>query len=294
MRRHLLRYLGAPLTDERGGESNGELRREMRRLEVRARQAMEAGLAGQYRSAFKGRGLEFEEVREYRWGDDIRTIDWNVTARSGQLHVKLYQEERDLTMLLLVDLSSSTRFGSGALTVHDTIAEVASLFSLAAARRDRVGAVMFDDAIRELIPPRRGWRYALRVARSVLASRPSGDGTAFAAALQAAGRLLHRRGVVVAVVDMACPMPERDLRAIAARHELVVIRVSDRLLEEGARMPLLVRSAEGRGRGCLNGRPERPGVGVPAGVDLLDIRTDGDYLLPVQELLKRRERRRAV
>ncbi len=294
MRRSLLRYLGVPLADERGGERNGELRREMRRLEVRARQAMEAGLAGQYRSAFKGRGLEFEEVREYRWGDDIRTIDWNVTARSGQLHVKLYQEERDLTMLLLVDLSSSTRFGSGALTVHDTIAEVASLFSLAAARRDRVGAVMFDDSIRELIPPRRGWRHALRVAREVLASRPAGDGTAFATALQAAGRLLHRRGVVVAVVDTACPMPKRDLRAIAARHELVVIRVSDPLLEEGARMPLPVRSAEGRGRGCLSGRPGRSGVRVPAGVDLLNIRTDGDYLPSVQELLKRRERRRAV
>lgn len=294
MRRWLLRYLGAAVPPEAGERSNGDLRREMRRLEVRARQAMDAGLAGQYRSAFRGRGLEFEEVREYRWGDDIRTIDWNVTARSGELHVKLFREERDLTVLLLVDLSASTRFGSGALTVHDTVAEVASLFSLAGARRDRVGAVLFDQEIRKIIPPRRGWRHGLSVAREVLAAEPAGAGTAFAEALKAAGRLLQRRGVVVAVVDAACPMPERDLRAVGARHEVVVIRVTDPLLEDGAPAPLPVRPAEGRGLGWLAGAPRRTQLRVPAGVDVLEIRTDGEYLPAVQELLRRRERRRAV
>jgi len=293
VRRSLLRWLGAPVLPAAEKEPNGALRREMRRLEVRARQAMEAGLSGQYRSAFRGRGLEFEEVREYRWGDDVRTIDWNVTARSGELHVKLFREERDLTVLLLVDLSASTRFGSGALTVHDTIAEVASLFSLAAARRDRVGAVLFDDGIRALIPPRRGWRHGLSVAREVLVAEPAGEGTAFAAALEAAGRLLHRRGVVVAVVDAACPMPERDLRAVAARHEVVMIRVSDPLIEEGSPVPLPVRSAEGRGRGILHGPVRRETGPVPGRVDVVDIRTDGQYLPAVQELLRRRERRRA-
>src|SRR5210317_844570 len=112
---------------------------------------MESGLAGQYQSAFRGLGLEFEEVREYRRGDDVRTIDWNVTARTGELHVKRYREERDLTVLLVVDLSASTRFGSGVMTVHDLIAEVSGLFALAAARRDRIGAVLFDDGVRRVI-----------------------------------------------------------------------------------------------------------------------------------------------
>ncbi|MCP3858822.1 MAG: DUF58 domain-containing protein, partial [Phycisphaeraceae bacterium] len=169
----------------------------MRKLEIRARQAMESGLAGQYQSAFRGLGLEFEEVREYRAGDDVRTIDWNVTARSGFLHIKRYREERDLNVLLLVDLSASTRFGSGVMTVHDLIAEVGGLFALAAARRDRVGAILFDDGVRKVIPPRLGWRHGLRVVREILAAEPAGHATALADAIRAAGRMLHRRGVVI-------------------------------------------------------------------------------------------------
>ena len=149
LRRRLAAYFGRPRPVDPVHEAGAELRAQVRRLEIRARQSMEAGLAGQYQSAFRGLGLEFEEVREYRYGDDVRTIDWNVTARTGDLHVKRYREERDLTVLLLVDLSASTRFGSGVMTVHDLIAEVSSLFALAAARRDRVGAILFDD-----VPPR--------------------------------------------------------------------------------------------------------------------------------------------
>ena len=127
-------WLGRPVPADPIQNVGPELRAQVRRLEIRARQAMEAGMAGRYRSAFKGRGLEFDEVREYRSGDDVRTIDWNVTARTGDLHVKRYHEERDLTVLLLVDLSASTRFGSGVMTVHDLIAEASSLFALAASR----------------------------------------------------------------------------------------------------------------------------------------------------------------
>ena len=123
----------------------------------------------------------------------MRTIDWNVTARTGFLHIKRYREERDLNVLLLVDLSSSTRFGSGVMTVHDLIAEVAGLFALAAARRDRVGAILFDDGVRTVIPPRLGWRHGLRVVREVLAAEPRGNGTALVDAVRAAGRILRRR-----------------------------------------------------------------------------------------------------
>jgi uncharacterized protein (DUF58 family) len=288
------RFLGQPQPRSLSREAGAELHAQVRRLEIRARQAMEAGLTGQYQSAFRGRGLEFEEVREYRTGDDVRTIDWNVTARTGQLHVKRFREERDLTVLLLVDLSASTRFGSGVMTVHDLIAEVSSLFALAAARRDRIGAVLFDDGLRSVIPPRRGWRHGLRVVREVLAASPAGRGTALEEATRAAGRILHRRGIVFLVVDRSCPLPRRELIALGGRHEVVVVRVSDPLLERGfAEAAVPVADPEQAQRAVLVARPRRlPAPRFP-GIDTVELSTDVDYLPAVRALLQRRERRRA-
>lgn len=287
-------FLGRPSPKGPSDDAGAELRAQVRRLEIRARQAMESGLAGQYQSAFRGLGLEFEEVREYRTGDDVRTIDWNVTARTGFLHVKRYREERDLNVLLLVDLSASTRFGSKVMTVHDLIAEVAGLFALAAARRDRVGAVLFDDEVRTLIPPRLGWRHGLRVVREVLGAEPRGRGTALGQAVRAAGRMLHRRGIVIVLVDQACPLPRRELVALAGRHEVVVVRLGDALLEDGVRgTSLPVKDAEAGDRGVIRGagvvRREAP----PPGVDLIELHTGEDYLPAVRAMLERRERRRA-
>jgi len=255
---------------------------------------MESGLSGQYQSAFRGLGLEFEEVREYRAGDDVRTIDWNVTARTGFLHVKRYREERDLNVLLLVDLSASTQFGSKVMTVHDLIAEVAGLFALAAARRDRVGAILFDDSVRTLIPPRLGWRHGLRVVREVLAAEPRGHGTALDEAVRAAGHMLHRRGVVIILVDQACPFPRRELVALAGRHEVVVVRLGDDLFESGLKgSSLPVVDAEAGNRGVVRG----PGVvkrqSPPPGIDLIELHTGEDYLPAVRAMLEQRERRRA-
>jgi len=286
-------YLGRPQPADPVQEAGPELRAQVRRLEIRTRQAMQAGLTGKYQSAFRGLGLEVEEVREYRRGDDVRTIDWNVTARTGKLHVKRFREERDLTMMLLVDLSSSTRFGSGVMTVHDLIAEVSSLFALAAARRDRVGAILFDDALRRLIPPRLGWRHGLRVVREVLAAAPAGRGTALAEALRAAGRMLRRRGVVVAVVDRACEVPRRELLALAARHEVVVVRVNDPLLRRGlAAGSMPVVDAEAGRRGVLHGALRPREEQVPPGIDVVELSTDADYLPAVTTMLTERERRR--
>jgi len=287
-------YLGRPRPTAPVKEAGAEIRAQVRRLEIRARQAMESGLAGQYQSAFRGLGLEFEEVREYRAGDDIRTIDWNVTARSGVLHIKRYREERDLNVLLLVDLSTSTRFGSGVMTVHDLIAEVGGLFALAAARRDRVGAILFDDGVRKVIPPRLGWRHGLRVVREILAAEPGGHGTALAEAIRAAGRMLHRRGVVIILVDQTCPLPRRELVALAGRHEAVVLRLGDALLEDGlAGAALPVVEAEGGGRGVVRGSGAVVREETPPGVDLIELHTGEDYLPAVRAMLERRERRRA-
>ncbi len=294
-KKRLAAYLGRPRPVPPVREAGAELRAQVRRLEIRARQAMESGLAGQYQSAFRGLGLEFEEVREYRSGDDVRTIDWNVTARSGFLHVKRYREERDLNVLLLVDLSSSTRFGSGVMTVHDLITEVAGLFALAAARRDRVGAVLFDDEVRTVIPPRLGWRHGLRVVREVLAAEPGGTGTALAEAIRAAGRLLRRRGVVIVLVDETCVVPRRQLVALAGRHEVVVVRVGDSLLENGlAGAVLPVMDPEGDRRGVIGGAGAVRQEPVAPGIDVVELHTGEDYLPKVQAMLEKRERRRAL
>jgi uncharacterized protein (DUF58 family) len=286
-------YLGQPRPAAPAEDAGSEIRAQVRQLEIRARQSMESGLAGQYQSAFRGLGLEFEEVREYRLGDDIRTIDWNVTARSGFLHIKRYREERDLNVLLLVDLSTSTRFGSGVMTVHDLIAEVGGLFALAAARRDRVGAILFDDGVRKVIPPRLGWRHGLRVVREILAAEPAGDATALVDAIRAAGRILHRRGVVIILADQTCQLPRRELVALAGRHETVVLRVGDALLEEGlAGAALPVFEAEGGGRGVVRGPGTISSEGTPPGVDLVELHTGEDYLPAVRAMLERRERRR--
>ncbi len=291
----LAAYFGRPRPVRPVREAGAELRAQVRRLEIRARQAMESGLAGQYQSAFRGLGLEFEEVREYRAGDDVRTIDWNVTARTGFLHVKRYREERDLNVLLLVDLSASTRFGSGVMTVHDLITEVAGLFSLAAARRDRIGAILFDDDLRKVIPPRLGWRHGLRVVREVLAAEPGGEGTAIAEAIRAAGRLLRRRGVVIILVDQTCAVPRRELVALSGRHEVVVVRVGDSLLENGlAGANLPVVEPEGGGRGLICGPGAVRREAVAPGIDVVELHTGEDYLPKVRAMLEKRERRRAL
>lgn len=287
----LAAWLGRPRPLDPVADAGPQLRAQVRRLEIRARQAMESGLAGQYQSAFRGRGLEFEEVREYRSGDDVRTVDWNVTARTGALHVKRYREERDLTVLLLVDLSASTRSGTGIMTAHDLIAEASSLFALAAARRDRVGAILFDDAVRTVIPPRLGWRHGLRVVRQVLGAVPAGSGTALAAAVRSAGRLLRRRGIVIAVVDSSCPMPRRELAALASRHELVVVRARAAETRTDAAIPSV--DAESGFRGAWRGdATDSPGA-VPPGVDVVELDPGTDYLPAVRSMLERRERRRA-
>lgn len=294
MRFSLASYLGRPRPQATSADAGAELRAQVRRLEIRARQAMESGLTGQYQSAFRGLGLEFEEVREYRAGDDVRTIDWNVTARTGFLHVKRYREERDLNVLLVVDLSASTRFGSKVMTVHDLIAEVAGLFALAAARRDRVGAVLFDDGVRTVIPPRLGWRHGLRVVREVLGAEPGGRGTALDQALRATGRMLHRRGIVIILVDQACPLPRRELIALSGRHEVVIVRLGDDLLANGlADTTLPVAEAESNIRGIVRGPGSVTRDVPPPGVDLIELRTGEDYLPAVRTMLERRERRRA-
>ncbi|MFM7261123.1 MAG: DUF58 domain-containing protein [bacterium] len=177
-----------------------EIRRKIRSIEIRTSRLVSDMLAGQYRSAFKGRGMEFEEVRPYLVGDDVRAIDWNVSARVGSPHIKLFREERELTVLLAVDLSGSLAFGTRGELKRELVAEVAATLAFSAIRsNDRVGMLLFTDRTEAYVPPRKGPRHVLRIVRDLLAFRPEGRGTDIARALDEAARSLSKRSVVCVV-----------------------------------------------------------------------------------------------
>jgi uncharacterized protein (DUF58 family) len=217
-----------------------ELVRRVRRIEISTRRAVEDTLSGQYHSVFKGRGMVFSEVRPYAPGDEVRSIDWNVSARTGQLHVKRFVEERELTVMILCDLSASADFGSGERTKAEVAAEIAALLALSAvANGDRVGLVLFTDRVERFVPPRKGRRHALRLVSEILQFRPEGRGTSLGAALELLRRALRRRTVAFVLSDFLEPgakdgaLPfERALRIAARKHDVVPVRLGDRLEAE--------------------------------------------------------------
>jgi uncharacterized protein (DUF58 family) len=200
----------------------------IRRIRIRTRTILGSGIVGSYHAVFKGQGMEFAEVREYAPGDDVRTIDWNVTARMGTPYVKKFVEERDLTLLLLVDLSGSQRFGSQYLLKRDYAAEVAAVLAFSAvANHDRVGAVLFTDRIESYVRPGRGRDHALRIVRDLLALEPKGRGTDLGMALRFAHRVLKRRGIVAVLSDFQDENYEKPLGILRRRHDVVAIHLWD-------------------------------------------------------------------
>ena len=200
----------------------------VRRIEIRTNRLVSEGMGGEYHSVFKGRGVEFAEVREYVHGDDIRTIDWNVTARTGHPFVKRFVEERELTLMLLVDVSGSGRFGSVARTKIEIAAEVSAVLAFAAIRNnDRVGAILFTDRIERFIPPRKGRRHALAVVRDLLYPDPKSAGTDIGGALTYLSRIAVKRAVVFLISDFRGPAFEKPLRLAHRRHDVIAIQVDD-------------------------------------------------------------------
>lgn len=205
-----------------------ELARKIRYIEIFTNKAVNDVLAGEYHSVFKGRGMEFDEVREYTPGDDIRTIDWNVTARAGHPFVKRYVEERELTVLFLVDLSGSGAFGAREKLKNEVAAEVCALLAFSAIKNnDKVGLIVFTDAIEHYIPPKKGVSHVLRLVREVLHFQPRGAGTDITAALDYLGRVAHRRAVVFLVSDFLAQGFEKRLHIAAKRHDLIAISITD-------------------------------------------------------------------
>jgi len=205
-----------------------EVIRKIRRIQITTSRLVNESLAGEYHSVFKGRGMEFDEVREYQHGDDVRTIDWNVTSRTGHPYVKRYVEERELTVMLLIDASASGLFGSSGKVKGEVAAEISALLAFSAIKNnDRVGAVLFTDRIEKFIPARRGSTHVLRVIREVLYHKPEGRGTRIQKALDHLNLVVRKRAVVFLISDLLDQGFEQPLKVANRRHDVVILQIVD-------------------------------------------------------------------
>ena len=283
-----------------------DLMRKVRRIEITTKRLVDQGVAGEYHSVFKGRGMEFSEVRPYQPGDDIRNIDWNVTARMGEPFVKQYVEERDLTVFLVVDVSGSLRFGSRAIPKRDLAAEVAALLSFAALRnQDRVGAALVSDRLELMLPPQRRRNQVLRLVREVL-HHPATGRTDLERGLRAVLASLKQRSVLFVVSDFMETKLDKSLKAAASRHDVILVEIGDpRDQELAATGPVVLRDAETGQVGIVDGRrlaeehhrrrsqqrDELFGLAGRLGVDTLHLSTARPYLSTLVKFFEQRRRR---
>ena len=226
-----------------------EIFKKVRQIEIRTNREVTDVLGGQYHSVFKGRGMEFEEVREYLPGDEVRSIDWNVTARFGHPFIKKFKEERELTVMLVVDVSASGQFGSVRQTKNELAAELAAVLAFSAIRNnDKVGLIMFTDRIEKFVPPKKGRRHVLRVVREILAFQPQGRGTDLQLALDYLNSVQSRRAVTFVVSDFQVTDEEsvrKKLRVASKRHDVIALSLRDPREEELPAVGLLeLRDAE--------------------------------------------------
>ena len=283
-----------------------DLMRRVRRIEIATNRLVDQGVAGDYHSVFKGRGVEFAEVRPYQPGDDIRIIDWNVTARMGATFVKQYVEERDLTIFLIVDVSGSLNFGSHAILKRELTAEISALLSFAALRNnDRVGAALVTDGLDLFLSPQRRRNHVLRLVREVL-SWPAEGGTNLDTAVSAVLQTLKRRSVLFLISDFVETPFQAAIKAASARHDLIVIEIQDPIDNHPPAGPPVVLKDSETGRVAVVGgkswrrhyiarreeqRQELEQLTRSLGVDHLALRTDRPYLSPLVSFFNRRKRR---
>jgi uncharacterized protein (DUF58 family) len=287
-----------------------EILRKIRQIELRTRRLVSERTAGQYHSVFKGQGMNFEEVREYQPGDDVRAIDWNVTARMSHPFVKKFVEERELTVMLLVDASGSGRFGSGPQSKRELTAEVASVLAFSAiGNNDKVGLLLFTDAIEKFIPPKKGRRHVLRVIREILFFEPNRRGTDLGLAFDFLNRVTAHRALAVMLSDFLAPLPTALLRQTARRHDLVAVRIGDRFEGELPALGRLVledaetgevvevntrdiRKREAFARRRLEAGADLERVLRAAGADTILLHTGEPYASTLTRFFEKREKRR--
>ncbi|MDX2197606.1 MAG: DUF58 domain-containing protein [Phycisphaerae bacterium] len=287
-----------------------EILKKVRRIQIVTAAMVNDVFAGQYHSAFKGRGMEFEEVREYQAGDDIRSIDWNVTARAGRPFVKSFREERELTVMLLVDVSGSQSFGTRKQLKRELVTEIAAVLALSAIQNnDKVGLIQFSDAVEQHVPPRKGRRHVLRLIRETLYFEPRGTGTDLAAALDYLVRVQTRRCVVFVISDFADDRFAAAARIARRRHDIVPIIVGDERerslpamgyvdlfdAERGEVVTVNTSSRRVRERISAAAQARRQAVERlfrRMRVDPIEVETGGDFVEPLRQFFHRRGQRR--
>ncbi len=286
-----------------------ELAKKIRFIQIHTKRAVNDVLAGEYHSVFKGRGMEFDEVREYSPGDEIRTIDWNVTARTGQPYVKRYVEERELTVLFVVDLSASGAFGTREKLKNEVAAELCALLAFSAIKNnDKVGLIIFTEIIELYIPPGKGTSHVLRLIRDLLNFKPHQTRTDIAQALDYLGRITHRKAVVFLVSDFLAEGYEKPLGIVARRHDLIAISITDPREKELPKVGLIELedaetgetvvvdsgSAQVRRRYEARGRERDERLAESfrsSGVDHIPVMTGRDHVRDLVRFFRARERR---
>ena len=290
-------------------QSTKEILKKIRRLELRTRRFVETAFAGQYHSVFKGRGMNFDEFRQYQFGDEVRSIDWNVTARMGEPFVRKYVEERELTVMLLVDVSASGSFGTASYSKRELAAEVASLLAFCAIRNnDKVGLLLFTDQVELYVPPRKGRTHTLRLIREILYFEPRGRGTNLANPLDFLNRVTTRRAVVFLVSDFQASDYDRALSICSRRHDLIALPVEDpgehalpsvgivQLEDPETGKTFEVNFSDRRVRAEFQRvserhRQDRESLFRRKKIDSVSLRTDQDYFPMLRSFFLRREQR---
>lgn len=285
-----------------------ELFKRIRRIEIRTKGLVNNVFGGEYHSAFKGRGMEFSEVRPYQVGDDIRSIDWNVSARTGETHVKIFEEEREQTLMLVVDVSGSENFGSREKFKREVAAEICAVIAFSAIKNnDKVGMLLFSDQVELYVPPKKGRRHVLRLIRDLFAHKAGSRGTNLTSALNHVLRVLHRRSIVILVSDFFDGGYEQVLRAVARRHDAIAVYLQDTREEELPPIGLVhltdaetgetvvVDTKSDRVRRTFTEtartrRYETMNLLRRARLDSIPVRTDESYVEPLIQFFRRRNR----
>jgi uncharacterized protein (DUF58 family) len=286
-----------------------ELLKQVRQIEIRTKGLVNQVFSGEYHSVFKGRGMEFSEVREYQFGDDIRNIDWNVTARFGHPFIKVFEEERELTVMLMVDLSGSLMFGSVSKTKQRVAAELTAILAFSALKNnDKVGLILFTDKIERFVPPRKGNKHVLRIIREVLSFQPEGNATNIGSALEYMNGAIKKRSIVFLLSDFMDDGYEKILRIVGKKHDLIGVVLDDRRESEIPKMGLIkltdaetnqerwvdtsnrkVQEALQKRRGEMVGK--RKSLFITSRLDSIYVRTGENYITPLVQFFRMRERR---
>lgn len=286
-----------------------ELLKQVRQIEIRTKGLVNQVFSGEYHSVFKGRGMEFSEVREYQFGDDIRNIDWNVTARFGHPYVKIFEEERELTVILMVDLSGSLMFGSANKTKQRVAAELSAILAFSALKNnDKVGLILFTDKIEKFVPPRKGRKHVLRIIREVLSFEPEGKSTNLRGALEYMNNAIKKKSIAFLISDFIDDGYEKILRIVGRKHDLIGIVLDDKREKEIPNIGLIkltdsetgterwIDTSSRRVRDMMFSEHKekekvRNSIFIRSGLDKIEVTAGSNYITPLVQFFRRREKR---